>query len=128
MTEDIPDPLTDLDPEEGADVPDEIFGEVPEVMGDVPELGPEDFIQQMFAEAGEAPPEPETVSVRRFWLDEGSFRAIAFLEQNGEIALILSDGEHQIVLYDSVSQPIEQLDLLDDIIGEAIKTRELDRG
>ena len=91
--------------------------EAPEVLGDVPELNQE-FIEQLL-QGGYEQPEQAEVTVTRYWLDGGSFRAIAVLEQEGDVALILSDGDNNIVLFDSVAGDADGLDLLADIVAFA---------
>ncbi len=86
-----------------------------------PTFDPEDYLQQLL---GEQAPDLPPMSVRRYWLDEASFRAIAVLEQDGNAALVLSDGENQIVLFDSVSQEIDGLYLLAQVVDTAIAVLE----
>ena len=85
-----------------------------------PDFDPQDYLQALLGESGTEAPDLPPMSVRRYWLDEASFRAIAVLEQDGNAALVLSDGENQIVLFDSVSQDITGLYLLAQVVDEAI--------
>ena len=77
-------------------------------------------LNRLFGAAAVPAEEPEPINVRRYWLDEASFRALAVLEQDGQAALIVNDGEHQVVLFDSVSQDINGLYTLMDAIDTAI--------
>ena len=91
---------------------------IPEIVGDEPEFDA-DFIQQLLG--GEAP-EQAPMRVTRYWLDEGSFRAIALLEQGGEVAIIVSDGENQVMLYDSLNDPGELLGVIEGLLSQAVDT------
>ena len=100
-----------------------VYGDPEGFDEDAPTFDPEDYLQQLLGEQG-TPPDLPPMGVRRYWLDEASFRAIAVLEQDGNAALVLSDGENQIVLFDSVSQEIDGLYLLAQVVDTAIAVLE----
>ena len=95
-------------------IPDEVVNPVGE------DFNPQDIIEQLMAGAGVPEEEPEPAEVSRYWLDESSFRAVALLTQGPEAAIIVSDGENNIVLFDSVGGSIDGLYALEAIIEEAI--------
>ncbi len=79
----------------------------------------DDFMAQLFAAANGPPVDEAPINVTRTWLDESSFRAIATLQQGTSVALVVSDGENTILVYDSHQQPAEDLATLLEVVAQA---------